>query len=172
MKNNSSIIFDYNAWANSIVLNHIKTLPERVFRQQVKSVFSSIFETVTHTYIIDRGWYSILSKEYASDDYEAIGQSVKKLIDECKDDSPDDMLSKMEALNRKFRCFIQDNAMEHVETFSGVSMSYGDVIIHIVNHGTYHRGNVTAMLRQLGFKGTATDYGFYLHYMQLGREPK
>lgn len=172
MKNNSRIIFDYNAWANSTVLNHIKTLPEGVFRQHVKSVFSSIFETFTHIYIIDHGWYSVLSKEYASDDYEAIGRSVKKLIDKCKEDTPDDMLNKMEALNRKFRLFIQGNDMEHVETFSGVSMSYGDVFIHIVNHGTYHRGNVTAMLRQLGFKGTATDYGFYLHYMQMIRAQK
>jgi hypothetical protein len=97
---------------------------------------------------------------------------VKKLIDECKDDSPDDVLNKMEALNCKFRLFIQDNDMEHVETFSGVNMSYADVIIHIVNHGTYHRGNVTAMLRQLGFKGTATDYGFYLHNMQMIRAQK
>jgi uncharacterized damage-inducible protein DinB len=49
MKNYSRIIFDYNAWASSIVLNHIKTLPEGVFRQKVKSVFSSIFETLILT---------------------------------------------------------------------------------------------------------------------------
>ncbi|MFC0332820.1 DinB family protein [Paenibacillus sepulcri] len=28
----------------------------------------------------------------------------------------------------------------------------------LVNHGTYHRGNITAILRQLGHPGTPTDY--------------
>jgi uncharacterized damage-inducible protein DinB len=34
---------------------------------------------------------------------------------------------------------------------------------HVVNHGTYHRGNITAMLRQLGSKGISTDFIFYLY---------
>lgn len=33
----------------------------------------------------------------------------------------------------------------------------------IVNHGTYHRGNLTVMLRQLGRSGVSTDYIFYLY---------
>lgn len=28
---------------------------------------------------------------------------------------------------------------------------------HLINHGTYHRGQVTTMLRQLGVKPVATD---------------
>jgi len=31
------------------------------------------------------------------------------------------------------------------------------IMQHVVNHGTYHRGQVIAMLRQLGAKGVATD---------------
>jgi uncharacterized damage-inducible protein DinB len=31
------------------------------------------------------------------------------------------------------------------------------MIQHVVNHGTYHRGQVTTMLRQLGAKGVGTD---------------
>ncbi|MEY9869279.1 putative damage-inducible protein DinB [Peribacillus sp. B2I2] len=33
---------------------------------------------------------------------------------------------------------------------------------HVVNHGTYHRGNITAMLRQMGYASISTDYGLYL----------
>ncbi|MDP7978599.1 DinB family protein [Bacillus sp. WLY-B-L8] len=40
-----------------------------------------------------------------------------------------------------------------------------ELIQHVVNHGTYHRGNITAMLRQLGYTGTSTDYIFYLYTM-------
>ena len=41
--------------------------------------------------------------------------------------------------------------------------TYADIILHVVNHGTYHRGNVTAMLRQLGHPGVPTDYVYYLY---------
>ena len=41
--------------------------------------------------------------------------------------------------------------------------TYADTILHVVNHGTYHRGNVTAMLRQLGHSGVPTDYMYYLY---------
>lgn len=37
-----------------------------------------------------------------------------------------------------------------------------DLIHHVVNHGTYHRGNVTAMLRQQGEQGVPTDYVYFL----------
>ncbi|MBE3554365.1 MAG: hypothetical protein IMW85_05085 [Thermicanus sp.] len=33
-----------------------------------------------------------------------------------------------------------------------------EIIHHIVNHGTYHRGNIAAMVRQLGQTGVSTDY--------------
>jgi uncharacterized damage-inducible protein DinB len=32
---------------------------------------------------------------------------------------------------------------------------------HLVNHGTYHRGQVATMLRQLGSKAESTDLIFY-----------
>ncbi|MEK3724277.1 DinB family protein [Paenibacillus sp. FSL H8-0034] len=44
-----------------------------------------------------------------------------------------------------------------------------ELVQHVVNHGTYHRGNITAMLRQLGHKGVPTDYIFYLYADQMNR---
>ncbi|MCL4524360.1 MAG: DinB family protein, partial [Acidobacteria bacterium] len=32
---------------------------------------------------------------------------------------------------------------------------------HLANHGTYHRGQVTTMLRQLGAKSVSTDLSFF-----------
>ena len=37
------------------------------------------------------------------------------------------------------------------------------VVLHVVNHATYHRGQITTMLRQLGYTPIATDlHVFYL----------
>jgi uncharacterized damage-inducible protein DinB len=35
------------------------------------------------------------------------------------------------------------------------------IVSHVVNHATLHRGQVVAMLRQLGAKPPATDLIFY-----------
>jgi hypothetical protein len=44
--------------------------------------------------------------------------------------------------------------------FSGDSFTrrLGDALLHLANHGTYHRGQVATLLRQLGRKAAATDY--------------
>ena len=37
------------------------------------------------------------------------------------------------------------------------------VLSHVVNHATYHRGQITTMLRQLGYPAVATDlHVFYM----------
>ncbi|MFC7686849.1 DinB family protein [Ureibacillus sp. GCM10028918] len=40
--------------------------------------------------------------------------------------------------------------------------SISEMIQHMVNHGTYHRGNVAAMIRQMGYERVATDYLKYV----------
>lgn len=41
-----------------------------------------------------------------------------------------------------------------------------DVLVHVVNHGTYHRGQLTHLLRDLGRPGIATDYLMYCDAMR------
>jgi uncharacterized damage-inducible protein DinB len=46
------------------------------------------------------------------------------------------------------------------ENFSGESFSslLSDIITHVVNHGTYHRGQIARILREKGFTPPSTDY--------------
>jgi uncharacterized damage-inducible protein DinB len=48
--------------------------------------------------------------------------------------------------------------------FAGQTCTYtfGEAMVHLVNHGTYHRGQVATLLRQLGKKPLSTDYLLYL----------
>ncbi len=36
-----------------------------------------------------------------------------------------------------------------------------DILFHIVNHSTYHRGQVIARIREAGFEPVSTDYIFF-----------
>ena len=37
------------------------------------------------------------------------------------------------------------------------------IVMHVVNHGTLHRGQIVGMLRQLGVKPPSTDIVFYYY---------
>jgi len=47
----------------------------------------------------------------------------------------------------------------HHKTTAGVPYSHPlwQMLQHLANHGTYHRGQITTLLRQLGAKATGTD---------------
>ena len=82
-------------------------------------------------------------------------------------------LAALEALARKWReveagqdAYIATLTPERLsEPLSYVSFSadsftrqLGDALLHLANHGTYHRGQVATLLRQAGRKATSTDY--------------
>jgi uncharacterized damage-inducible protein DinB len=41
------------------------------------------------------------------------------------------------------------------------TMPYWQVVLHVVNHGSYHRGQFATMLRQAGIAPPATDLLIY-----------
>lgn len=48
------------------------------------------------------------------------------------------------------------------------AMSRRDILLHVVNHATYHRGHVTAMLYQLGIAPPSTDLPVFLRERPVG----
>ena len=45
--------------------------------------------------------------------------------------------------------------------------SLAEIVLHAANHGTYHRGNISAMLHQLGDASVMTDFVFYMYQEDL-----
>jgi uncharacterized damage-inducible protein DinB len=54
------------------------------------------------------------------------------------------------------------DALEAQHTVRGRQFRLEDLIQHLVNHSTYHRGQVVLLLRQLGEKPPPTDYALFL----------
>ncbi|WP_424446804.1 DinB family protein [Paenibacillus xerothermodurans] len=50
--------------------------------------------------------------------------------------------------------------------FGRLETTLFQLVNHVSNHSTYHRGNLSAMLRQAGHSGVSTDYVFYLFERQ------
>lgn len=45
-----------------------------------------------------------------------------------------------------------------------------DILIHVANHGTYHRGQIALLLREKGYEPASTDYIIYDRSLRVNRD--
>ncbi|WP_066070355.1 DinB family protein [Neobacillus soli] len=174
MKNDSLRLYDYHVWANERVFNHLKELPSEVYRQEVKSVFSSLEQVVIHLFNTDIVWLYAMSDK----NYEEIQQLVGKYSEVMENKTLEEMEKEYLEFSKEYINFLSsqedldaNKTLRH-PMFGKLDTRLSELVQHVVNHGTYHRGNITAMLRQLGYPGPSTDYIFYLYEKQGERTLK
>ncbi|MFF0831194.1 DinB family protein [Brevibacillus sp. NPDC003359] len=154
---------DFNAWANQTLIKRLKELPEGVYEQEIQSVFPTLAKVMEHIYFVDQGWLLILQgmdmqtalneawqkeKELTGKSLEEVEQMYAELVEQFRA-----FLSQEEDLERRI---VLDNPYTRVR-----DTSLAEIIMQVANHGTYHRGNITAMLRQMGYPSVMTDYALY-----------
>jgi uncharacterized damage-inducible protein DinB len=161
--------YNYHLWANQRIFSHLKGLPQDIYHKEIKNVFASISEVLGHIYATDTIWLSVMSG-YKFDE---IVKSGKQLRENTKDKSIEEMEVMFLNLSERFKAFFdhQDNLDQVVfcehPNFGQLETTLFELIQNVVNHGTYHRGNITAMLRQMGYYGIVTDYVAYLYEMKI-----
>lgn len=164
MDNFTLNFFNFHVWANEQIFKRLKELPEDTYQQKVESVFPSISSVLSHVYLSDLGWIEVF-----------YGESMNyalKLAEQQKEQTETKNLEEMSAmfykLAERYKVFLDQeqnlNKSIVIENPTGGIMETNvrELLPHIVNHGTYHRGNITAMLRQMGYASVPTDYGLYL----------
>lgn len=153
-------LYHYHRWANEQVIQHLKTLPEASLQQKLDSVFPTVNAVLVHIYRADYIWLHVLYGET----YEQIVSQFDQF--EKLDGDFEAIEHRMAELDKEYSKFLKE--LENTEGPISIShprmgtlrTTYADVIRHVVNHGTYHRGNISAMLHQMGYKSVPTDYIF------------
>ncbi|MEK4662144.1 DinB family protein [Priestia sp. FSL H7-0729] len=160
--NHPEQMYNYNAWANQTILNRIKELPSSVLSQEVNSSFPTIAHALSHIYAVDKMWYLVLT-----------GTSMPEALQACMPlngeihGSIDEYIQMFADLSAQYSEWLQGqtNLEQTVlldNPFAGVrETSLSEMVFHLVNHGTYHRGNVSTMLRQLGHASVMNDYSLF-----------
>ncbi|MNI43508.1 DinB family protein [compost metagenome] len=157
-------LYEYHVWANDRLFTHLEQLPEEVFHAKVTSVFPSVSQTFGHMYMYEQLYMSVLAEV----PNENIFPRIPDWTEEAQGKTVDEMRRLFASVAEQFRDLLRrtpdlDKAMtiEHPR-YGSLDTHFSEILRHVVNHGTYHRGNVTAMLRQQGHTGVPTDYMFYL----------
>ncbi|WP_342047041.1 DinB family protein [Bacillus sp. OTU530] len=167
MRHHILSLYDYHVWANKRVFEHLKELPQNVYCQEIQSVFPSISEVLVHIYIVDTVWLNAMSGE----SFDKVTELKSQLQEKTKGKSLEEMGTMFWNLSNQFKVFFDSQGdldqtvlLEHPNPNLGrLETNLFELVQHVVNHGTYHRGNITAMLRQLGYPGIMTDHIFYLY---------
>jgi len=138
---------DYHYWARDVILEAVEPLSAEQFTRPIESSFKSVRDTVAHMYGAEWLWYN-----------RWIGNLSATMP---KYDSWPDVVSIRKAWldhEIRLRTFVNDGGeagvdrIYHYKSLAGqpTSSRFWEMLVHVVNHGSYHRGQVTTLLRQLG----------------------
>jgi uncharacterized damage-inducible protein DinB len=153
-------MYNYHVWANETLFNRLIELSDDVYQQEIQSVFPSISKVVSHMYIVDQLWFHIVS-----------GKNMPEALEIEKESGDGKGIEEMDRLFRSLsnRCKKFLDTQENIDEVRVLNIpwegnretSLSEMIMHIVTHATYHRGNITSMLRQMGHASVTTDLTRY-----------
>ena len=161
MKIDSSLLktqLDYTYWASDRLLDAARPLPDEDLARDLGSSFGGVLGTLVHIFQADRIW---LSRVAGSPRFTLGDPSEQWTIDSLQSAWVDVHLGWIDWAGSI------DDVERHLEyvNLSGqtIRLPLWQVVFHVVNHGSYHRGQVTTMLRQLGSTPVSTDlHNYYL----------
>jgi len=140
-------LLDYHYWARDRVLDAASLLTADQFTKDLGSSFKSVRDTLAHVYSAEWAWYSR---------WQGTSPTAPMPFDQFPDvASLRKVWTDHEAKMRAFVAAMDDAAITRVYEFKtlagqAASSEFWQMLQHVVNHASYHRGQVTTMLRQLG----------------------
>jgi len=157
----------YNQWMNRKLYAKVRLLPAREIAKNRHAFFGSILGTLNHIMVADLFWL----RRFASN--KACAETLAPLADMPKPATLRDLLfddiealgTQREALDALILAFADTWTEERLnEPVRYRNMAgdkherpLGELLQHVFNHQTHHRGQVTTLLFQAGIDPEATD---------------
>lgn len=151
-------LYDYNFWARDQQLAVCATLSEEQWARPLGSSFGSLRDTLKHLAGAEWVWLELFC-----------GRSPSAVPWLKETETLDALRARWQSIESDMRGYLaalQPEALSARLTFQylkGETWTYPlwQCLVHLVNHGTYHRGQVTMALRQLGATPPGIDFLVY-----------
>ncbi len=153
------MLYEYNRWANGRTLDAVEQLDATAFLKNLGSSFASIHATLVHIAGAEwawlRRWQGDSPSTLPTGDFPTVASLRERFL----------------SLDREREVFLAGVSEERLQqpfdyrdlAGNALRLPVVQSMQHVVNHGTYHRGQITTMLRQLGATPISTDMSrFYL----------
>jgi uncharacterized damage-inducible protein DinB len=143
----------YNHWCNQVFCIWLQSLDSSLLNADVPSSFPSIRRTLQHMCNAQQFWLAIVTEVGYTGDNEF--------------SNPDDAINALQTGSQEMinKCSILDEPSleKNVDSPEVVAKKY-DFLLHVINHNSYHRGQIVTIARFLGVTENIpnTDYEAYL----------
>jgi uncharacterized damage-inducible protein DinB len=139
-------LLGFHYWARDRVLVAVTALDPEQYGRPMGNSFPSIRDTLNHVYFAEWIWYSR---------WNGVSPTVFPADEIPNVSALSDRWSELEGQVRAFLDAADDQGLNRIIPYRLMSGKEGasplwQMVAHVVNHATYHRGQVTTMLRQLG----------------------
>jgi uncharacterized damage-inducible protein DinB len=147
-------LYDYNKWANERVIGALRALPLEDYVREMGGGWPSVRATFVHIAAATDAW----AERFA-------GREATSLASESDLPGLEDAVAVLIEAHRKHGAHLKSlTPQKTAGPFSWKNLKgevrsapFWAVLRHVVNHQTYHRGQISSMLRRLGAKPVSTD---------------
>lgn len=162
-----NLLTGYKQWANERLFRALGLLDEAQLTASHPIVFGNLLRTLNHTRAMDLVWKGHLE-----------GRPHGFTTRNPEGSPPFAELRRSQAeIDAWFVAYagrLSPAAADEVVGFEFIgggkgALARGEMILHCVNHGTYHRGNVAAMLYEIGRQPPTTDLPVYLREVRAAQ---
>ena len=155
----------YNAWANKLIFDAVAALPEGEATRPRRTLFRNIVHMLNHNYVIDLIFQAHL--EGREHGFTARNTPEHPPLDE--------LWRAQQAVDNWYIAWsdrMSDAALDEKVAFTFVGggpgvMTRGEILLHVVNHTSYHRGFVADLFYQVPAKPPTTDLPVFLRDVPL-----
>lgn len=153
-------LFDYKAWANTELFDVLETVSS-------EAELHTAIRTLNHIYVVDRIFQAHLLGEPHG--YEATNTKATPTLAELRSD-----VARTDAWYRQYVAGLSDGELAAKLDFSFTDgdsgrMSREEMLMHVITHGGYHRGNVGQLLKNIAIAPPRDIYTKFLHISEPER---
>jgi uncharacterized damage-inducible protein DinB len=160
MKQHLEILAAYHAWAFGVLYAALRSLDDAAYRADCGLFFRSIHRTLNHLLLADRVWFGrVVGEPYVvpglDHEIETDRQRLERAIHEA---------AARWSVWLAARDASELEAVLAYVNFAGARFEQplGLLLLHVFNHGTHHRGQISAAVSRLGLTVPEMDLILYL----------
>ncbi len=162
MKQHFQTFAAYNRWANQRLYAIVARVSDHDYRRDLGAFFDSLHGTLNHILVGDRAWLRRLTGE---------GPSPASL-DEILYDDFSALRAARDGEDKRIVAYVDgldDTAFARTVAYASMDgerhqQPVGQILSHVFNHQTHHRGQAHGLLTQLGHAAPVLDL---MHYLRI-----
>lgn len=158
--------FHYKAWANAEILGALALVDASLHPAER----TQAIRLMNHTYVVDRIFAAHLSGK--THPFNATNTPETPTLDDLRES-----ISRSDTWFQEYVSSVEGSALDETIAFTFTdgksgSMTRGEMLFHVLAHGTYHRGNVGMVLGACGVDRPSDTFTRFLHMVEPNRRER